>query len=49
MKTLNQALQEILAEADLKRRLLELGIEAGASSPEEISARLKPDIGNGER
>ncbi len=28
VKTLNQALQEILAEADVKKRLLELGIEA---------------------
>jgi tripartite-type tricarboxylate transporter receptor subunit TctC len=44
VKTLNQALQEILAEADVKKRLLELGIEAKASTPEEISARLKSDI-----
>src|SRR5450432_3276898 len=34
VKTLNQALQEILAEADVKKRLLELGIEARASTPE---------------
>ena len=44
VKTLNQALQEILAEAEVKKRLLELGIEAKASTPEEISARLKFDI-----
>lgn len=44
VKTLNQALQEILAEPDVKKRLLELGIEAKASTPEEISARLKSDI-----
>jgi tripartite-type tricarboxylate transporter receptor subunit TctC len=44
VKTLNQALREILAEADVKKRLLELGIEARASTPEEISARLKSDI-----
>lgn len=44
VKTLNQALQEVLAEADVKKRLLELGIEARASTPEEISARLKSDI-----
>jgi tripartite-type tricarboxylate transporter receptor subunit TctC len=44
VKTLNQALQEILAEADVKKRLLELGIEAKANTPEEISARLKSDI-----
>lgn len=45
IKTLNQALQEILAEPEVKKRLLELGIEARASTPEEISARLKSDIG----
>jgi tripartite-type tricarboxylate transporter receptor subunit TctC len=44
VKTLNQALQEILAEPEVKTRLLELGIEAKAGSPEEISARLKSDI-----
>lgn len=44
IKTLNQALQEILAEPDVKKRLLELGIEAKAGTPEEISARLKSDI-----
>ena len=42
--TLNRALQEILAEPDVKKRLLELGIEAKASTPEEISTRLKSDI-----
>lgn len=44
VKTLNQALRDILAEPDVKKRLLELGIEAKASTPEEISARLKSDI-----
>jgi len=44
IKTLNQALQQVLAEAEVKSRLLELGIEARASTPEEISARLKSDI-----
>ena len=44
VKTLNQALQDILAEPEVKKRLLELGIEAKASTPEEISARLKSDI-----
>jgi tripartite-type tricarboxylate transporter receptor subunit TctC len=42
--TLNGALQGILADADVKRRLIELGIEARASTPQEISARLKSDI-----
>jgi tripartite-type tricarboxylate transporter receptor subunit TctC len=44
VKTLNGALQDILAGAEVKKRLLELGIEAKASTPEEISARLKSDI-----
>lgn len=44
VKTLNQALQEILGDADVRKRLLELGIEARASTPEAISARLKSDI-----
>ena len=42
--TLNGALREILADADVKKRLIELGIEAKASTPQEISARLKSDI-----
>jgi putative tricarboxylic transport membrane protein len=41
---LNSALREILADADVKKRLLELGIEAKASTPQEISDRLKSDI-----
>jgi putative tricarboxylic transport membrane protein len=44
IKTLNDALREILADGDVRKRLLELGIEARASSPEEISDRLKADI-----
>lgn len=44
IKTLNAALREVLDMPDLKRRALELGIEAKASSPEEILARLKDDI-----
>ena len=44
IKTLNDALQEILADADVKKRLLELGISAKASTPQEIAARLKSDI-----
>jgi tripartite-type tricarboxylate transporter receptor subunit TctC len=41
---LNGALQDILADADVKKRLLELGIVAKAGTPQEISARLKSDI-----
>jgi tripartite-type tricarboxylate transporter receptor subunit TctC len=44
IKTLNDALHETLADADVKKRLLELGIEAKAGTPSEISARLKSDI-----
>jgi tripartite-type tricarboxylate transporter receptor subunit TctC len=44
IKTLNGALRDILADADVKRRLIELGIEARASTPQEISARLRSDI-----
>jgi putative tricarboxylic transport membrane protein len=42
--TLNGALRDILADTDVRKRLIELGIEAKASSPQEISARLKSDI-----
>jgi tripartite-type tricarboxylate transporter receptor subunit TctC len=41
---LNDALQYILADAGVRKRLIELGIEAKASTPQEISARLKADI-----
>ena len=42
--TLNGALRDILADADLKKRLIALGIDAKASTPEEIAGRLKSDI-----
>jgi tripartite-type tricarboxylate transporter receptor subunit TctC len=41
---INKALHDILADADVKKRLLELGIEAKASSPDEIRDRLRADI-----
>jgi tripartite-type tricarboxylate transporter receptor subunit TctC len=44
IKILNAALRDILADADVKRRLIELGIEARASPPQEISTRLKSDV-----
>jgi len=44
VSTLNAALREILADPDAKKRLLELGIEAKASTPQEIYDRLKSDI-----
>jgi tripartite-type tricarboxylate transporter receptor subunit TctC len=45
IKALNAALREVLDKPELKQRALELGIEAKASSPEEILGRLKDDIG----
>jgi tripartite-type tricarboxylate transporter receptor subunit TctC len=44
VRTLNRALQDILADAELKKRLIALGIDAKASTPEEIAGRLKSDI-----
>ena len=44
IKTLNAALRDILADAEVKKRLLALGIEAKAGTPQEISDRLKSDI-----
>ena len=44
VKTLNAALQDILADADVKKRLLELGIEAKAGTPEALADRLRSDI-----
>ena len=42
--TLSRALRDVLVAPDLKRRLLELGIEARFTSPEAIQARLRADI-----
>jgi tripartite-type tricarboxylate transporter receptor subunit TctC len=44
LNALNEALRDILADPGVKRRLIELGIEAKASTPQEISARLRSDI-----
>jgi tripartite-type tricarboxylate transporter receptor subunit TctC len=41
---LNGALREILAQPDIAARLLELGIEAQASTPQDLTARLEADI-----
>jgi tripartite-type tricarboxylate transporter receptor subunit TctC len=41
---LNGAVRDILADAELMKRLLALGIEAKAGAPEEISSRLGSDI-----
>ncbi len=44
IQTLNQALQKVLVDPTVKQKMLDLGIEAKASTPEEIAARLKGDI-----
>jgi tripartite-type tricarboxylate transporter receptor subunit TctC len=44
IRTLNAALREVLDMPELQQRALDLGIEAKASSPEEILDRLKGDI-----
>lgn len=44
VKTLNSALKEILADPKLQERFADLGVEARASSPEEIGKRLTDDI-----
>jgi tripartite-type tricarboxylate transporter receptor subunit TctC len=41
---INAGLKEVLAMSDITSRLLELGIEAKASTPQEIQDRLKTDI-----
>jgi tripartite-type tricarboxylate transporter receptor subunit TctC len=41
---LGKGLREALAQPDIRARLLELGIEASASTPAELSERLKSDI-----
>jgi tripartite-type tricarboxylate transporter receptor subunit TctC len=42
--TLNGALHDVLADPALKKRALELGIDARASTPAELDARMRSDI-----
>jgi tripartite-type tricarboxylate transporter receptor subunit TctC len=42
--TLNQALHTVLAMPDIQQRLLDLGIEGRAGTPEELQSRLQADI-----
>ena len=42
--TLNAALRKVLADAEVKKRMLDLGIEAKSSTPAEIAGRLTDDI-----
>lgn len=41
---LNKALNEVLADPEVRRKALELGIDARGSTPQEIQDRLKADI-----
>jgi tripartite-type tricarboxylate transporter receptor subunit TctC len=42
--TLNATLHDVLADPALKKRALELGIDAKASTPAELDARMRADI-----
>jgi tripartite-type tricarboxylate transporter receptor subunit TctC len=42
--TLNASLHEVLADPALKKRALDLGIDAKASTPAELDARMRTDI-----
>ena len=45
IELLNKTIREIVATPEVKQRYAELGIEAKASTPEELKARLAADIG----
>lgn len=45
IKTLNGAVHEVVAVPDVRRRFGELGLEAKASTPQELTSRLRDDIG----
>ena len=44
VSTVNTALKEVLAQPDVQRRLLEMGIEARPSSPDELMTLFKADV-----
>ena len=44
VKTLNTALNEVLADPEVRKKALEMGIEARGSTPQELEDRLKTDI-----
>ena len=41
--TLNKTLHEVLADPDVKKRLLELGVDSRANTPAEMDAQLRED------
>jgi len=42
--TLNKAMRDALADPDVKKRLLDLGVDSKASSPAEMDAQMQGDI-----
>ena len=44
IETINKAMREVLAEDAVKKRLATLGVEAKASSPEELKKRMLDDV-----
>jgi tripartite-type tricarboxylate transporter receptor subunit TctC len=44
IQILNKALQEVLTDPELKKRALDLGINAKASTPAELDAHMRDDI-----
>src|SRR5205823_4433706 len=44
VETINRTLRTVLADPDVKRRLLDLGIDSRASSPAELDAQMRADI-----
>jgi tripartite-type tricarboxylate transporter receptor subunit TctC len=42
--TLNGGLRSVLADAEVKRKLLDLGIDSRASTPDELDAQMHADI-----
>ena len=41
---MNRAVREVLADPELRRRFLDLGVEARASTPEALGARMRADV-----
>jgi len=44
VETINRSLRAVLADPEVKRRLLDLGIDSRASSPAELDAQMRADI-----
>ena len=42
--TLNKAIHEVVADPDVKKKLLDLGIDSRASTPAEMDAQMRGDI-----